>query len=627
MIYDYCDVTTKEAFELSNSIMGVNKKEKIKLPTYQRSLVWSNKQKNEFIESLKRGYPVGAILLHKKGEKAGVTEYLIIDGLQRTTTINSYIQKPTSFNIDSDLNEPIIEEKIEALCKKIQSKYKANLTIHKFKNYLLDYLASKDVGGFDEAKGYSAWKCMRYFDSQLGIILKDMLFNDSFVEILSVIKKNAEIDKIKIPVIIYSGPAEQLPEIFRRLNTGGTQLNKYQIFAAMWDNKRITIQNQEIIEKIQNRYASLVEEGLSIDEPENQKNNQKNNNYNIFEYLFGLGKYLTSGKYEKYKILFKTEVEQEPETFIFVLATVTLKLEIKKMGELDTKIIKIIQSDFENAIIDSIEQTYKILSPILNFNFNINKGKEDKNISNTFSESQILSIVAYLLLEKYDDNFKVKKDLNKKNHLELHDNILLFYLYDVISGYWESSTDTQITNTLSPTQKRYHQKIDKRLWDLAYETYFEEQLNKRHKDRTLINKRDLLLLRYIYSRSISSYADNSNKSYQIDHILPVQLLKERAKNINEGMPISAVGNLCLLTSELNLDKNDDTIKEYISKKQATLPENKIKKIQKEFENSVFLSIEEIPTRKNIALDTYKDFLDKRHSVLKEKFYEMYNIGE
>ena len=35
------------------------------VPTYQRRLVWSEKQKESFIENISKGYPFGSILLYR----------------------------------------------------------------------------------------------------------------------------------------------------------------------------------------------------------------------------------------------------------------------------------------------------------------------------------------------------------------------------------------------------------------------------------------------------------------------------------------------------------------------------------------------------------------------------------
>ncbi len=58
------------------------------IPNYQRKYVWSEKQKSYFIESLFLGLPIPIIFLGV-GKKRG--RYEIIDGLQRMTTVKSFI--------------------------------------------------------------------------------------------------------------------------------------------------------------------------------------------------------------------------------------------------------------------------------------------------------------------------------------------------------------------------------------------------------------------------------------------------------------------------------------------------------------------------------------------------------
>lgn len=59
----------------------------IKRPQFQRSEVWSNKQKSKLIESFLASYPVPPVILYKE---KGKEQYLIIDGFQRITAISDY---------------------------------------------------------------------------------------------------------------------------------------------------------------------------------------------------------------------------------------------------------------------------------------------------------------------------------------------------------------------------------------------------------------------------------------------------------------------------------------------------------------------------------------------------------
>ena len=72
----------------------------ILVPSFQRGLVWGEDKRAELINSLRAGYPVGAILLAQKGVNnsgpSEVTEYALLDGLQRTNAICKYLENPLS---------------------------------------------------------------------------------------------------------------------------------------------------------------------------------------------------------------------------------------------------------------------------------------------------------------------------------------------------------------------------------------------------------------------------------------------------------------------------------------------------------------------------------------------------
>lgn len=56
-------------------------------PEFQRNFVWSLPQASKFIESILLGLPIPSIFLYKEEE---TQQHLIVDGLQRLTTLHSY---------------------------------------------------------------------------------------------------------------------------------------------------------------------------------------------------------------------------------------------------------------------------------------------------------------------------------------------------------------------------------------------------------------------------------------------------------------------------------------------------------------------------------------------------------
>lgn len=61
------------------------------LPSWQRGLVWTNDQKVAFIESAWRGIPLGTYT-YNQAAMGSPLDYLLIDGQQRMSAIQSYIE-------------------------------------------------------------------------------------------------------------------------------------------------------------------------------------------------------------------------------------------------------------------------------------------------------------------------------------------------------------------------------------------------------------------------------------------------------------------------------------------------------------------------------------------------------
>lgn len=293
MIKNYTDVKTWNVEDIINSLEeNPPKKERVIVPKFQRTLVWKDQQRKLLIDSIKSGMPIGAILLYKVGDNNGITEYQLIDGLQRITTLKKYFEKPTNFYDENNLHDDFINS-----IKKFFEEIEIDLTEEELKKYLVDWVRS--INGFEESDGFSSSKLARFLDQEIkekfGKELtkeeRDRL-EDAVMPYLQDIKKESDISKFEIPIIIYTGEKSTLPTIFERINSKGTQLNKYQIFAATWSAYRpIGIENRTIIDKIKGKYDTLIEEGLEVEnyDPSNFYTSQ----FTYFEYLFGLGKLLS----------------------------------------------------------------------------------------------------------------------------------------------------------------------------------------------------------------------------------------------------------------------------------------------------------------------------------------------
>lgn len=140
---------------------------------YQRKLIWTIEEKQNFIDSIIKGFPIPIILLAEPlGRKDGSLE--IIDGMQRMNAIMSYITNDFSFN------------------------------------------------GF-------------YFDLNTFATTKDLLDRGVIEQKTPLLDRSQclAIASYPVPLSIYeAAERESVEEVFRRINSGGRQLSRQELRAA-----------------------------------------------------------------------------------------------------------------------------------------------------------------------------------------------------------------------------------------------------------------------------------------------------------------------------------------------------------------------------------------------------------
>ncbi len=106
---------------------------KLNIPDYQRNFVWKREKKRKLLDSLFRGFPIGAITLY---EDEGAQAYYIIDGLQRINTLSQYLSRPNEIipfgeffpkvlpDIESFLQKNELPVTISKLKKRLEKWYK-----------------------------------------------------------------------------------------------------------------------------------------------------------------------------------------------------------------------------------------------------------------------------------------------------------------------------------------------------------------------------------------------------------------------------------------------------------------------------------------------------------------------
>jgi uncharacterized protein with ParB-like and HNH nuclease domain len=603
---DYTIVESWSISDLIDALTESNKKRKIIIPKYQRGLVWKSDQKKLFIDSIKDGFPIGSLLLFKTN---GDT-YSLTDGLQRTSTLLDYSKNPTKYFEKTDIPDELIKL----------------LNLNKYGDDIKDCIVSwtKLRKGFQESDGFSSSKLAQEIDKTLSLSLskeKHIKLGDNLVHFIENLKKQSDIFNSKIPVIIYTGDEDNLPTIFERLNSQGTQLSKYQIYAATWANYKFKIKNKVIISNISQKYESLIAEGLQIDGFSSDTRSQEKfatEEFTFFEYLFGLGKYLT----ETYKDIFG-ESKREEESIGFNLTAICLGVSIRTMKILPESFKNITnnynnQEEFEKALFDSIVIAQNILKPYTNPKFN-SKGVGKKAIYH--SEFQIISIVAKIFQTKYDlKNLNLNLELRDLKRLQI--NIPYHYLYHILQGYWGNNGDNKAFSECN--SENYKNPISHLRWEELLNRWNDEQINQKHKSRTSLPKHSILFLKYIYTHLITTYQEYSDLAFEIEHLVPIKQVEDEISHYG-GMPINHIGNLTLLDKKLNNAKKDDTIYQYHFYNRGAVNLKEVEKLT--FTVSKDLSFTGVKERKVIELNAYNEFVTERFKTLKRKFYSLNNIIE
>src|SRR5690606_17926317 len=124
---------------------------------------------------------------------------------------------------------------------------------------------------------------------------------------------------------------------------------------------------------------------------------------------------------------------------------------------------------------------------------------------------------------------------------------------------WKGSGDSRAYNLISSDV--YENKVSKKQWENLLEEWLENDLLKKEKTRVNIKDSAILFYKYLYTHTLTAFEEISDKSFDIEHLTPVNRLKEIA---GDGLPISAFPNLCLLDSALNRSKGDLTYYEYFN---------------------------------------------------------------
>ena len=262
--------------DLSSALQDMHKDNKrIVVPMFQRGKRWKKAQEQKFIDSLIKGYPVGTMLFYETYEDNKRT-YILVDGLQRGNSIKKYMTNPTEFFYDDSISDEFCSSVLNLVHQSNEKELYA-----KIRGILTTFI-----------KAQKTFKNLQYFSVAKQIADEFSAGFEPIEQLIEVIKLFFEerqdlYDRIAstiIPVIVYTGDENNLPEIFDRINSQGTPLDQYEVYAAAWPVKqKFAIKNAEIVEYVVRKYDTFEEDDFKI-HGYNREEMRTQKTVNAFEY-------------------------------------------------------------------------------------------------------------------------------------------------------------------------------------------------------------------------------------------------------------------------------------------------------------------------------------------------------
>lgn len=467
------------------------------MPSYQRRLVWDSNQKQTLINTVMKGEPFGFFLLYNKGTNRE-PKYLLIDGLQRFSTLKDFRNKPCSY-ISC---EEIIKEDID----KILSAIISTGDINKHHNSIVNFINKNLI--FDEVYNNPMTFINQLLD-EFSFLKSDINIVDNiknhFSQSLSKILNYCDIRYLSIPTLEYIGDFNSLPIIFKNLNTNATKLSTSDILASIWSQQKITIYDEDLLKIVDEFYKEKINE-VQIEIDGYTKDQMiKSKELTLYELCLAFGKLLS----KNFDIIFKKN--NFIQLGILLLCGILNKnTNSDKISELDKFFINdLVKPNFISYLKEALVESFKLVEDILEEYILENTTKNGRNIlCNKFSEAQLLSIVItafninYTVIEKNSTLLIIG---NEKCNLYLQNfkKYMPFkVLYDTLDGAWDNSSDKTLTTIIStPLDNNiYCKKISKESWENQLKKWIREEMQKMPERKSFKTQLFLIYIHNIYNK-------------------------------------------------------------------------------------------------------------------------------
>jgi hypothetical protein len=586
----------------------------IRVPKFQRSLVWSEEQKLGLIDSLFRGYPIGILLAYKTGESVGSKGVIqLVDGLQRVTAMLDYLKAPLALAPTDMLFGDAQIKTLASLVFQSNQKSDEEAVTARVRSWLRKTKGTSLSANF-QPLSFITHLAAGDGQAQARLIAENDQINSWLDEVKQLVDG---VSHLSIPLSLFSGDASEIPTIFERVNTQGAELSKYEILASTWVSSVTVLKNPSVRLEIESRFKVLLDKGYEIagvdangrvDEAE----------LNLFDYLSGLGAHAQNLAPQLFG---QPSHAGATSPVAFVASCVAHGLKSSNMKNLPTvfsrnKFGAIDPSAFENAFLISIQAVAQALSPFLSIRLN---QRQETSESPLHSQNQIIALVLGYMLARFEP-----KSFADKSH-QSGENVLSaipgHYIFDSISSHWRGSGDSRLFETIwadggVQVSSYYSQPVTSSQLSDALNTWNKDQMEKKLKVRSSYPAAAKLFLKFAYSGTVSVLQDKKTL-FEIEHIYPVARLSAAIPKSDEGWPISAPGNLMLLPKQINRIKGKNLLGETIPLLQKTkkLSAKELVEIQ----NSYLIEPQwsSVTMHSKFSKKEYEDFLNLRFAAIRD----------
>lgn len=499
--------------------------ERIKLPLFQRKLVWTQKKKEDFIDTLRQGLPFGAVLIYPE-DQTNESMLQILDGQQRLSTILEYKKCPLRFW------KPLNREEYQSSLDRINDMLPDDLKLSEKKfDELYPWVDSDD---YDDWVDDIDQKQTRKEVRQEVKTLRNAI--DNFVDL----------ENLKIPAIKFTGNKELIATVFSNLNQGGTPLSKYEIFNAAWVNTTINLLpagesplQDEILDNVKRHYNDMIKnaefelEGFSEDELTQSRI------ITLSELGIALGMFVQDN--------LKALIPQGENTVAeigFGLLGIAMNVDNRSLSKLNRHI-----EDIDSKLQIILERVQRICVNLQDI-----FGKLLKRIKSNKNDEYMLGLSTTFKTLSY---FAALWELapGSEDYCSSLKNIKAYYLLDALNKSWSSHGDQRLLDYYPENKRRsYLEPVNRNRLIEAFDHWLADatpgiQFNKETKAITTIHAN----LTYL-STSVP-YGDG----YELEHIVPKKIINKYDDPASRSFFGSAIGNCMYLPRLDNNKKKEKTL--------------------------------------------------------------------